>query len=50
MSDAKTRGDTEVKDVLAELETLMGALRVNVDTLQAILTGPAKPEVPVDDA
>lgn len=33
----------EVDAVLTELESLMGALRVNVDTLQAILT---EPEVP----
>ncbi len=39
----------EVSAVLSELESLMGSLRVNVDTLQAILTEPAEPEVPVDD-
>ena len=37
----------EVDAVLSELEALMGALRVNVDALQAILT---EPEVPVDEA
>jgi hypothetical protein len=46
VSAADVKGGAELKDVLAELETLMGSLRVNVDTLQAILT---EPEVP-DDA
>jgi hypothetical protein len=46
VTETGVKGDAELRDVLAELETLMGSLRVNVDTLQAILT---EPEVPVDE-
>ena len=34
----------EVDAVLAELEALMGSLKVNVDALQAILTEPGVPD------
>jgi len=38
--------DSEIKQVLTELEQLMGTLRANVDALEAILTDDNAPEVP----
>jgi hypothetical protein len=37
--------DSDIKQVLTELEQLMGTLRANVDALEAILTDDI-PEVP----
>lgn len=36
--------DREVRDVVAQLDVILGRLRGNVDALNAILTRPAPPD------